>query len=562
MDNLIRRRKEHGRHEVQHNDISYLINPFATNSNSNAEENAENTDSFEINQGRVERQDKEFQHQIHVSSAKGSPVRFFSRTPINSMQIANNHAQHSLLSEFFRPHSYIENNETYVSMSLARDKERIHIQNLRSKNTYDIQSLNDSMILSKKEDKNNGFYETKQGKSIYSQSNRSRYSPIKSITDASHNLNNLIQPSLHNDFDKRSNTTYKQTNANFFKKMDPNEEPLHLRNKKNNIGYREMNSQLINDRIDENLVRGQEKKVGQHDPFMKNEVEVDQSLLYAMNGIERKGCEESDLLNLGVNPIRTDSGLLLTHRQAPTLPYTEPFANSRSVYKKQPNTHFNNQTNPYDHFGASVQNVQEPNKRCLNPSSQKNNGIKYVLETSSMRNDRPMNPMRRSGVTPFQLSINKERGKKMRIDLHSWVLRFLAMLVLSTTISFVYFWRQEGSPSNIRQPTILKNENANYKSQLTNSMLKVSLDIVNQSEGKSRIKEKRNELPKSSNTSTFIIGEIPNVNKRHRNLRELKEEFEGWVLKHSKSYDTEEEKETRFRNWMKNHHRYASNMCF
>ena len=252
--------------------------------------------------------------------------------------------------------------------------------------------------------------------------------------------------------------------------------------------------------------------------------------------------QDGDLIDLGTEPVRTSSGLYLTHRKTPNGPRISPRLQSQnsSFSSKEP-THPNRSLHPGErpipnhlhhernHRRISQNNPESPLKKTLAPKTH-------------------------GSSIPYAMSIDREGESHIHQRLRSWVVIFIVFVLVATIIAVQSIWSSHSSTSsNANAPQI---QDSNTRSSVTNSMIQLSID---QSDiAATKIQEEKSNVveatpPLESLHNAFRKDETEGA--VHRNLRRLRVEFEDWVLHHSKSYDNQGEKDSRFHIWMENHHK-------
>jgi len=210
----------------------------------------------------------------------------------------------------------------------------------------------------------------------------------------------------------------------------------------------------------------------------------------------RHGSTEEDLLDLGSEPIRTSSGLHLTHRRTPMLPRRQ----------------------------------QQQHRR----SSQSDN-----LETEfwySIRGAMSGTPSRSSG--------GLTKAKRLLAFAQLWVLVFCGFLLVGTVVA-IRSIRHERTGEKQANDVNSPKTNINTVDQQLMAEKIILRPLKNLSELESIAEPQKMTL------------ETPNSNKHgaRRALRQLRDEFEAWMEEHKKTYKSEDEKEKRFEVWSHNHHK-------
>ena len=247
--------------------------------------------------------------------------------------------------------------------------------------------------------------------------------------------------------------------------------------------------------------------------------------------------ETQDLL--GLDPVRTNSGLLLTHRQTTAMPRSKPAAER---------TH-----------GTFING----------PSAQVN--LSHGSEALEME-------LGYAGANGFgSPQYSKSAGQSMALVqtrhflsyVKLWNAAFCIFLIIGTGV-IIHSVRHERSSS------VKVTESKTTASLLTQSgSVKVSESETTASlfDSSSRQEQATSKAATSSEiTEQIILLPLPNATHRRmvaqpeaplqrpeRDIRQsihaLRHEFEEWVQKHNRVYHSQEEKEYRFQVWHDNHHR-------
>lgn len=503
---MVRRRKEHGRevHQDYNDETQSLINPFSPRSERN---NKSSEDKIHDEVENKEHYDQPWTNNFnsHVSSL------WPTFQPTNTGP--------NLISQLFDP-------------NISDKSLGTHTQNIRC--DVEINSEQEDLI---SQQLSGRLLNSDKNMDIRRDNQTTISNPDSEFS--AHILRNqtaILQQRLHTDTNRLSQSTYRILGQPTGKKSS--EALNHLRNKVGSIV--DMGSDA-----------------NSHTDGIEMKVDLTSSSL-PFSSPERKE-REGDLLGLGSEPIRTSSGLLLTHRKAPTMPY-----NVSSDLCNSSNSDYGGNDHPTTAKRTDIHSKQ----KSLLPLTNNQVGIDVSGGVRSNISKSPWIKQPLRGVegkgVPFDLSSESERDTKIHKYIRSCVYVFTVLFLIGTSAILISSWRRRENGSNGKNVTNSNIQGRRTRSSFNTSEIKLSVNSSAFDSIKYTLNDEQGKITLMQANKLMLGGKSINKLKGkkkegaiHKNLRELRKEFEEWIDHHSKSYKTEREKESRFRIWIENHHRYV-----
>jgi hypothetical protein len=237
-----------------------------------------------------------------------------------------------------------------------------------------------------------------------------------------------------------------------------------------------------------------------------------------------------------VEPIRTDSGLLLTHRKHPAT------INLRSNHHQSHHSHHHAQTafrnTQHDYFEAE-------------------NGFFHASPSKEYFYNRIGSGGGYGGAAKHSMVMLHARRLMSFVKI--WMIIF-AIILLTMTGALLHSFGHKETPTNAerKSATAARMDVLMPDTVLDapEEILLLPLNDISQLTGNYNYHHRRQQqlqyqpiqLQPLRKPASVFIGP-------RRILRDIRHEFEEWVIEHNKSYHTEEEKEKRFYIWVDNHHR-------
>ena len=261
--------------------------------------------------------------------------------------------------------------------------------------------------------------------------------------------------------------------------------------------------------------------------------------------IGSSGYQDLDFLenNEEEEPIRTSSGLLLTHRKAPSQSAAASASESHTFREAQQDFFEQNTGNSY--YGTARQQSGIHGNGWNNHSSGKSKHSMAMLQ-----------------------------AKRFLSYVKIWMMISAVFLLVATRV-FVHALGHHNTTddlvagsSTVQQKTVDGNSGSSMQQQqqLYPYTLPDSIVLVPK-EGISQMAQQQQQTPRrllAFHEPTRSLKEIEyqpeQTSNQHmygirQDMHELRQEFEQWVTNHGKTYHSHQEKENRFQIWTQNHHR-------
>lgn len=255
--------------------------------------------------------------------------------------------------------------------------------------------------------------------------------------------------------------------------------------------------------------------------------------------------------------IKTDSGLLLTHRRNPAAMKHRPQQHASRQPHPQPHHHDQpypqHNQNHFPHVGRTFRNMQQEYFEVENGFL---SGWKSAFDGSGRR---------QQGGNAGRHSMVAVQAKRLMSFVKIWVVLFALVLFAMTGV----FWHSLG----LKESTITKGDferkssaavsGVNYANggvALDDLLPDTTLDAPEEIlllplEDISKLSSQHQLQLEPLQLGRFHGAAGTTSSHGHRFLRDLRDEFEAWMEEHGRAYHSEAEKEHRFSIWTQNHHR-------
>jgi hypothetical protein len=242
--------------------------------------------------------------------------------------------------------------------------------------------------------------------------------------------------------------------------------------------------------------------------------------------------------NLNAEPIRTDSGLLLTHRK-------HPGAN----YHRQNQHHHQSHHLHHQHSKTAFRNTQQDYFEAENRFFNANPSKEYFH-----------NHMSSGGGygSPGKHSMVMLHARRLMSFVKIWMVVFAVVLLFMTGALFHSFGHKETLTNTERKIATSSSINVLMPESTLDSaeeILLLPLYDISQSTGNHNYHHRRQQKQQYQSIQLEPLHNPASVLGPRRILRDIRHEFEGWMIEHNKSYHSEKEKEKRFHIWSDNHQR-------
>ncbi|KAG7364502.1 cysteine proteinase [Nitzschia inconspicua] len=237
--------------------------------------------------------------------------------------------------------------------------------------------------------------------------------------------------------------------------------------------------------------------------------------------------------DLNSEPIRTDSGLLLTHRKNPSVTH-------RSHHSSHHPSNFSFRNAQQDYFEVE-------------------NGFFHTTQSKEYFHTRVGSGVSSGGYSgggPGKHSMVMLQARRLMSVVKIWMVIFAVVLLVMTGALFHSFGHDESASSVQSKSAIASTSNVLRPDTVLDApeeILLLPLNDISQLTGTYSSHHRRQQQahlihlqPLHQSSSAF---------GPRRLLRDLRHEFEKWVVEHKKSYHSEKEREKRFSIWVKNHQR-------
>jgi hypothetical protein len=236
-------------------------------------------------------------------------------------------------------------------------------------------------------------------------------------------------------------------------------------------------------------------------------------------------------LNVSDNePIKTSSGLLLTHRRSPT------------NKKKPPRPSEFDDVPTHTHLrGGAYRNAQKD----------------YFEVENGYWNSKPPHQKNSMGMV---------QAKRFMSYVKIWVIISAVLLIAATGVLLHSFGHSKQTVedlsvsqvnSDAQQRSVASMNSAN-NGEVPAQIILVPMENISELSDNQKQKHRRQQEIPSAQLGFHNKHEKQHSNEQHgvhRVLLELQDEFESWMVQHGKKYHSKDEKKHRFNIWTQNHHR-------
>ena len=241
----------------------------------------------------------------------------------------------------------------------------------------------------------------------------------------------------------------------------------------------------------------------------------------------------------GSEPIKTDSGLVLTHRK-----------NSNTLPNRNKQVQNLFRDTQQDYFEEDNDFVRGGNKGNPNFPHRREGGSYFGGVTGGIL-----------GGGNGKHSMVMVQVKRLMSYVKIWVILFLIVATVMTGVFFHSMGHEEAvtktdSISSQESSSINANANVNVNGfdTVPDQILLVPLMDSSHLSSLQQNQQNQNGPRRLHDVNSYHHG---NVDASHHFLKDLRQEFESWILHHGKAYHSDAEKEHRFSIWAKNHQRTA-----
>lgn len=236
--------------------------------------------------------------------------------------------------------------------------------------------------------------------------------------------------------------------------------------------------------------------------------------------------------DMSAEPIRTDSGLLLTHRKNPAVNHRYHQRRSHNIG----NSAFRNAQQDYfeaeNGFFHGASNKEYFHRRL-------GGGAGYAS----------------GGGGPGKHSMVIVQARRLMSFVKIWMVIFAVVLLVMTGTFFHSFGHTEAPSSKVSKSTTSSTTSVLMPDTVLDAPEQILLLPLNDISQLTGTRNSHHRLQEYQHIQLQPFHEPSSMFGPRRRLRDLRHKFEEWVLEHKKSYHSEEEKEKRFSIWADNHHR-------